>query len=135
MLNCFAHRQYVFGIPVLILHDFSDCFVNLIRIVREFKGWEPIVLPVFFVFVSVWIYTRNFIFNLEIVYPLFTDQVFKFWKQGRMNHMFATAGLFILMILNSFWLFGFLASAFNKIFKGKDKYVHEETEENARKNK
>jgi hypothetical protein len=135
MLNCFAHRQYVFGIPVLLLHDFSDAFVNKIRLVREIKGYESYAIPVYLVFISVWIFTRNFVFNVEIVYPLFTDQIFKFWEQRRFNHIFATFGLSILMILNTYWVIGMLITGYRKITSGYDKYVSEETDENARKEK
>ena len=118
MLNCFAHRQYLFGIPILLIHDLTDTFVNVMRIVREIQGWDFLVLPVYGFFVSVWIFTRNIIFNVELVHPLFTDQIFKFIRDKRYNHLFATFGVFVLMMLNTYWIIGILYSGFRKIFKG-----------------
>ena len=128
MFNCFVHRQYMFGIPILLLHDLTDSLVNLMRIVREIQGWDFMVLPVYAIFVLSWIFTRNIIFNVELVSPLFSDQIFKFIKDRRHNHLFATFGVFVLMMLNTYWILGILYSGYRKIFKGDERHFLEEGE-------
>jgi hypothetical protein len=126
MINCFLHRQYICGIPILLIHDLTDIFVNLIRIVREIKKWVWLTLPVYALFLLVWITFRNVLFNTDLVYPLFRYELIKSINMGQRNHLIAFCGVFILMGLNTFWLQGMLYSGYLKIFKGKDVYVTEE---------
>ena len=126
MFNCFLHRQYICGIPILLLHDATDIFVNCIRIVREIESWIWLTVPVYVVFVLVWITFRNGIFNVEVVYPFFFIEVKKMIQKSRYNHMFAALGVFILAALNTMWLQGILYSGYLKLKTGKNVYVTEE---------
>ena len=120
MVNCFGHRQFLFGVPILLIHDMSDFFVNTMRLVREIKPWKKYTLLFYFLFVLVWLITRNFIFNFEIVFPLWTKEFWKFHINRDLNHIFASLGIGILMILNTFWLYAALIAGYRKIFQNKE---------------
>ena len=128
MVNCFGHREFLFGIPVLMIHDITDIAVGMTRVVREIEQWIKFTIPCYLVLLSLWFYTRNYVFNFEIVYPLLTEEMFKFYNHGDVNHMFATLGLTILMFLNTYWLWGALYSGYVKIFLKKEDLAHFEGE-------
>lgn len=135
MVNCLIHRQYLFGIPVLLLHDMADSFANLIRLVREIKQWNWLIIPVYLCFLFVWVFTRNTIFNIEIMYPLLTVVLPQFVQHRTYHHIFATAGLCILLILNTYWIWGIAISGYNKIFKKKDVFIIEEPNKSTEKSR
>jgi hypothetical protein len=127
MIICFAHRQFQFGIPILLIHDITDIFLSLMKFFREMKNLKKFVMPAYFVCLIVWFITRNYIFNKEVIYPLWFIEVPKIFKEGNFNasHLFASMGLGILMILNSYWLLALLHAGFKKIFYNVEASIHE----------
>jgi ceramide synthetase len=135
MVECCIHRQYICGIPILLIHDITDIFVNIIRLVREIKQWVWLTLPAYFALLFVWVFMRNTIFNIEIVYPYYTICFFE-WIEARVyNHFFASFGTLILVVLNTFWLYKILLSGYLKIFKDKNVDLTEEADDIKKKSK
>ena len=120
MVNCFGHRQFVVGIPILLLHDMSDFFVSLMRIAREIKPWKKYTMLFYFSFIIVWLITRNFIFNIEICWPLWSKEFWNLSIDEDLNHIFGCLGIGILMILDTFWLFSALRGGYKKIVQNQD---------------
>lgn len=120
MVNCFFHRQFEFGIPVLFLHDIADIAVNLCKFCREFKPLKFLVMPSYFLMLSVWIVTRNYIFSFEIVSPMILYTTIPGVRRGFYSHVFASFGVCILMVLNIYWALTISYSGYAKIMKGID---------------
>ena len=120
MIQCFAHRQYFFGIPILFIHDLTDINLKLVKIVREIKPWKPSTIPVYLCLCGVWFITRNYIFNLEIVIPLWTSVIFDFVANKMYSHIFASCGVGILMILNTYWMYCLVYSGYQKLVNNID---------------
>jgi hypothetical protein len=127
MLICFAHRQFLFGIPILLIHDITDIFLSILKIVREIKCLKIMIFPSYFLCLVVWFITRNYIFNFEIIIPLWFTAVPKLLPniEANMVHLFASLGLAILMVLNTYWLFALLHAGVKKIFYNVEASVHE----------
>jgi hypothetical protein len=125
MVMCFGHRQFIFGIPILLIHDITDIFLNILKIVREIKFLKKYVMVGYFLCLIAWFITRNWIFNLEIVIPLFSNCIWEAFTLHAWAHLFASFGVGILMILNSYWLFALLHAGFKKIFYNIEQSVHE----------
>ena len=125
MVICFAHRQYLFGIPILLVHDMTDIALCLMKIVREIKFLKPMLMPSYFLCLVVWFIMRNWIFNFEVVIPMFKDVLWKAVMRHCWAHLFAVLGVFILMVLNTYWLFALLHAGFKKIFYNIEQSVHE----------
>lgn len=132
MVICFAHRQYLFGIPILLIHDITDVFLSLMKICREIKFLKFLTMPAYFLVLISWFFTRNYIFNKEIIFPMWFKVVPIPEVHKNINHMFAVFGLGILMILNTYWLFALFHAGYRKIFYNVEKSIHEG--ENAKTN-
>lgn len=128
MVNCLAHRQYRFGIATLLLHDMTDSLVNIMRLVREIEKWKELILPIYICFMIVWVYTRNLVFNVELIYPLLSKNIPKMIRTRDYPHVFATTGLLIITMLNTYWLFGLIHAGYIKIVKKSDNFILEETQ-------
>lgn len=128
MLSCYFGRLFMYGIPVLFIHDIGDIFVGYVKVVREIKQWKHLVIPVFVVLFLIWIYTRTVIFAWEIFFPtfffIFSERTFYFYY----THSFAIFGMAILFVLNQYWAFGMANSAFLKVFKKSGDALHFEGE-------
>lgn len=120
MFNCIVYRQYGFGIPILFLHDIGDIFIGCIRFVREISFLTKYSIPAYICHLISWIGTRNIVFNIEIVIPMFSTCIAQFWNHGDNFQMFAAFGVTILVVLNTFWIHGSLVAGYNKLFKNKD---------------
>ena len=118
MMFCsFCNRQYLFGIPILLLHDMGDIFVALLRVVREIEVWKSLKVPFFINLVISWIITRMIIFNYEIVYPMLTREVFIVGGEYRNIHLFGFLGVTLLVVMNTYWLYGMLEAGYRKLVK------------------
>ena len=125
MIMCFGHRQFLYGIPILLIHDITDIFLNIMRVSREIKPWKFMVLPLYFLCLISWFITRNGIFNFEIVIPLFKSSFLSVLRNRQYNHIFASLGVFILMILNTYWFLAIGYAGYKKVFKNIDESSHE----------
>ena len=128
MLCCYLNRHFVYGIPVLFIHDIGDIFVGWVKLVREIKQWKHLAVPIFVALILIWIYTRIFIFVTELLYPTFTDLIFQFAPDFLINHLFALLGLLILLVMNCYWAFGIANSGYQKVFKKNGDAIHFEGE-------
>ena len=128
MLCCYLNRHFLYGIPVLFIHDIGDIFVGWVKVVREIRQWKNLVIPVFVVLFIIWVYTRIFIFVYELMYPTLTELIFMAPPDFMMNHIFGIFGLLILLVMNSYWAFGMANSAYQKVFKKSGDALHFEGE-------
>ena len=95
-----------YGIPVLLLLDVSDCLLHVARFLRETN--YAITSKVTFVIMSVfWLQGRVFGLAYEILLAVFDlcKKNTPFLKKYYGMHLYYFTGLFILWILNVFWLY------------------------------
>lgn len=117
MVCCFCSRQFLFGVPVLFLHDIADIFVGILKVVREIKPWKFLTIPFYINLILTWFVTRMIIFNWELVRPMLLDTLPYSEGEFAINQRFAVLGLFFLVIMNTYWLYGMLEAGYRKIVK------------------
>lgn len=128
MFCAFLNRHLIYGISILFLHDIGDILVGWVKVVREIRHWKHLVIPVFLVLFVVWVYTRNFIFGYEILYPTITQLSLSAPTNYLQNQIFGIGGLLILFFMNVYWAFGMANSAYQKVFKKSGDALHFEGE-------
>lgn len=102
----FYCRHLMFGIPVLLTHDFNDIFLESSRFLRESK--YPNVASVLFLIMMVsWFYTRLWVYSKHILYGLVYNalNLTEFTRQFFFMQVFFIPALIGLFILNCFWFF------------------------------
>lgn len=128
MVCCYCNRQFLFGIPILFLHDIGDIFVGIMRLVREITFLKFLTIPCFFSLFVVWVFTRVYIFGTEIFFDFSTSGVFKMTDDFVVNQYFAVGGMAILMFLNVYWTFGMIVSGYQKLVVKTGEAMHFEGE-------
>ena len=123
----FQTEYFHFGFPVLLLLDLSDCMLQLARFLREtvFQTQSKIM----FVLMSIsWMHGRVFGLCWEVlpvVYSMVSEPS-EFSKQFFTLHLFYFSSLFILTVLNIFWLFQILKIFVTVFVEGKTKLAYED---------
>lgn len=128
MICCYCNRQFLFGIPILFLHDIGDIFVGIVRIVREIKFLKFLTIPLFFTLFLVWVFTRIYIYGFEILFVFAMDGLFRLPSEFYVNQWVATFGMCILMFLNVYWTFGMIVSGYQKLVAKTGDAMHFEGE-------
>lgn len=102
----FYCRHLMFGIPVLLTHDFNDIFLNIGRFLRESHYVNTASFFVVIMTVSWW-YTRIWIYSKHILYGLLYNalNLTEFTRRFVFMQVFFIPALFGLLILNLFWFF------------------------------
>lgn len=102
----FYCRHLMFGIPVLLTHDFNDIFLNASRFLREslFPGWASfffLIMMVSWVYTRIWVYSRHVIWGVAYGALNLTE----FTRRFLFMQVFFIPALLGLLILNLFWAF------------------------------
>lgn len=123
----FQTEYFHFGFPVLLLLDLSDCLLQLARFLREtvFQTQSKIL----FVLMAIsWMHGRVFGLCWEVLPTVYwlVSEPSEFAKQFFTLHVFYFSSLFILTILNIFWLFQILKIFVTVFVEGKNKLAYED---------
>lgn len=102
----FYTRHLMFGIPILLTHDFNDIFLNAARF------WRESVFPTsssvaFMIMMISWFYTRIFLYSKYILYGLLYNVLHlnEFVRRFFFVQLFFIPALLALFGLNLFWFF------------------------------
>lgn len=102
----FYCRHLMFGIPVILTHDFNDIFLNAARFLREslFPGAASFF---FLVMLISWIYTRLWIYCRHVIWGLVYNalNLTEFTRRYLFMQVFFIPALIGLLLLNLFWAF------------------------------
>lgn len=117
----FFMRHLVYGIPILLTHDFNDIFLCSSRFFRETR--YPTLASFLFVLLMIsWIYTRIYTYMAEVLYGiycnLFEDNYFL--KEFYFTHLFFPPALVLLLIINIYWGFQIIRVAVTRFVKKKE---------------
>ena len=102
----FYTRHLMFGIPILLTHDFNDIFLNACRFWRE--SLFPTSASVAFMIMMIsWFYTRIFMYAKYVLYGLLFNMLHlsEFVRRFFFVQLFFVPALLALFILNLFWFF------------------------------
>lgn len=119
----FYCRHLMFGIPVILTHDFNDIFLNAARFLRE--SLYPGSASVFFLIMMVsWVYTRIWVYCRHIIWGLVYNalNLTEFTRRYLFMQVFFIPALIGLLLLNLFWGFQIIR-VFVWRFVKKDKNV------------
>lgn len=102
----FYCRHLMFGIPVLLTHDFNDIFLNGSRFLRESQYTGSASVLVLIMLVS-WFYTRIWIYCKHIGYGLLYNalNLTPFTRRFLFMQVFFIPALLGLLLLNLLWFF------------------------------
>jgi hypothetical protein len=120
ILICVSHRLYIFGVPTIFVHDMTDVFLNLLKIIREVQPLKFLTIPSYLLLFFGWVITRNYIFTFEIFVPMWYYSGTKVLKLGHYAMFFKAVELTILAILNWYWLYTIGYAGFKKFTAGID---------------
>lgn len=101
----FFLKYTMLGIPIMLLHDFSEIFLNSGRFFAETKYDYATRASVMLLFLS-WFYTRIWLFSKEVLYGIvqcFLNYDLDFAKRYKATHLFFLVALFGLLFLNITW--------------------------------
>lgn len=117
-----------YGVPVLLLLDVSDCLLHAARFLRETN--YSISAKVTFVVMSIfWLHGRVIGFGYEVVLAVFDlcrkNSPFLLKYYGM--HLYYFTGLFILWVLNVFWLYQILMIFVTVFWKKSTKLEYEDS--------
>ena len=118
LVNCFALRQYLLWLPVLLVSDITDCCVNLMRLVRKFRGLKHLDVAVYPVYFVIWVVVRNVVLGVEVLFPAVWHLAAPFYRLKRYDLTFALSGLAIQASLNTFWTWGSARFSYEKYIQG-----------------
>lgn len=102
----FYCRHLMFGIPVILTHDFNDIFLCGSRFLRESK-FVGSASFLFLIMMVSWFYTRIFVYSRHIVYGLFFNamNMTEYIRRYLFMQVFFIPALLGLLLLNLFWFF------------------------------
>ncbi len=102
----FYCRHLMFGIPVLLTHDFNDIFLESSRFFRESK-YPHMTSVLFLIMMTSWFYTRIWIYSKYVLYGLVYNvfNLTEFTRQFLFMQVFYIPALIGLFVLNCFWFF------------------------------
>lgn len=102
----FYCRHLMFGIPVLLTHDFNDVFLASSRFFRESR-FSALASVLFLTMMISWGYTRLFVYTRHIVWGVYWGafNLTEFTRRYLFMQVFFIPGLLGLLILNSLWFF------------------------------
>jgi hypothetical protein len=107
------------GAAVMFSHDIGDIFVSIVRTVLDLNLPSFVIVTSFLSMLSVWIYTRLYVFPMDILYVAVTS------KNPHEIYVFMVGMLFVLQILNIYWFILFARIAYNFIYKSsKEDILH-----------
>lgn len=119
----FYCRHLMFGIPVLLTHDFNDIFLSLSRFLREsiHSEWAS---AAFLIMMCSWFYTRIWVYCKHIVYGLVYNalNLTEFTRRFLFMQVFFIPALLGLLVLNCLWFFQ-ISRVFVWRFVKKDKML------------
>lgn len=127
MIASYFMQQLHYGVPVLIINDLSDIFLNSTKLFREIKILKFLFNINFILLWTTWLYTRIFVYTIEILRHL-EDLLVKPSPMIREFHyafLFQLISLHLLGILNYYWCFMISKLLYNKIFKGSERITVE----------
>lgn len=131
MITSYFMRQLHYGVPVLIINDMSEAFLNTTKLFREIKPLKKFFVVSFLLLWSTWVYSRIFSYTLEILKHL-KDLLVKpsdAIKEFQYAFLFQVISLHLLGVLNFYWFFMISKLLYNKIVGGVDKnHVEGETD-------
>jgi hypothetical protein len=124
----FFMRHLVFGIPVLLTHDFNDIFLNASRFFRETR-YKSFASFLFVLLMVSWFYSRIYSFMVEVIFGVYYQTVYEaeFINKYLYTHLFYGPALSLLYILNVYWGFQILKVAFIRLYKGKESLPFEDS--------
>jgi len=99
------------GAAVMFSHDIGDVFVSIVRTVLDLKFPSFVIATAFFTMLAVWIYTRLYVFPMDILYVAVTS------NNTHDIYVFLVGMLFILQVLNIYWFIMFARIAYNFVYK------------------
>ena len=120
MITSYFMRQLHYGVPVLLINDMSETFLNTTKLFREIKPLKKFFVLSFMLLWSTWIYSRIFSYVLEILKHL-KDLLVKpsdAIKEFQYAFLFQVISLHLLGVLNFYWLFQISKLLYNKIVHG-----------------
>lgn len=102
----FYCRHLMFGIPVLLTHDFNDIFLASSRFLRESR-FTNTASVLFLIMMASWGYTRLYVYYRHIVWGVFwaAFNLTEFTRRYLFMQVFFIPGLLGLFILNILWFF------------------------------
>lgn len=102
----FFTRHLMFGIPVMLTHDFNDIFLNMSRFLRESLYPGSASFAFLIMFIS-WFYTRIYIYLKYVVYGLAFGilNMNSYIRRFLFVQVFFVPALISLLVLNLFWFF------------------------------
>ena len=117
MLYSYLMRQLFWGIPVVLIHDMSDSLLNATKFFREIKPLKRLLSPTFAAFWASWLFTRVFVYTIEILGPL---KYILIHPSEAINAYFYTTlfqvvCLHMLGVLNYYWSFMLTKMLYNKL--------------------
>lgn len=107
MMLAYHMKYLLFGVPVVVLFDLSDSFLQISRFLRETKFRATSEVGVLLMMVS-WFIMRILAFFYEILlavlFGIFMGQN-QYFTLFPMTHVFFFISLFLLFLLNCFWFY------------------------------
>ena len=94
-------RHLVYGIPILLTHDFNDIFLASSRFFRE-TCYTGLASFLFVLLMISWMYTRIYTFVYEVLYGIYCN-IFEdhyFFKEFYFTHFFFPPALVLLLVIN-----------------------------------
>ena len=136
IMGSYYQGLFKIGVMVMFYHDFSDIFVDLLKLFNKIKIGYFLVEISFVLMVIVWIYDRLILYPLNIIIPSLQQSshtdfcqdgnilerggVVDLLLSGNKKCNIFRYGLLILYILDIKWLFLFLKIAYKLLFTKKD---------------
>ena len=107
LILSFFSKHYQYGVVILLIHDFTDIWLNFSRLFREMREpYYKIALITFGVCVLSWIHSRLYLFIKEVFIDGFVYSLLRLPKMISEHmpvHWFFLFALLLLLFLNVFW--------------------------------
>ena len=112
--NVFAFRYHKIGLLVLFMHDVTDIFMEITKLMRYLtvrKGgrvspfWDYASQAGFATFTVSWFLFRLYWFPLKVLYSAGVALVYRLSEKDSCRYTLFNILLWILLILNLYWLF------------------------------
>jgi TLC domain len=111
--DLFGFRR--FGINVLFLHDISDIFIMLLKLVHKFRFNETLVSIVYVICMMFWIWARICMFSIYICFYIIVPEIQIRLQRGQ-HIIYATPYIFLLCLVacNCYWTYILLSLSCKK---------------------